>query len=112
MTLFSPPWRFRPRGRRCQPSSIAQLARRGSSRTQTRVSERSNRSNTTGDDQSTPGGFSQRATDGAAPEEKPAEAYIKLTNASLRDQNPDDDEEEDEYYKWKAAKANQVAPEP
>ena len=38
--------------------------------------------------------------------------YIKLTNASLRDQNPDDDEEEDEYYKWKAAKANQVAPEP
>ena len=72
----------------------------------------SNRSNTTGDDQSTPGGFSQRATDGAAPEEKPAEAYIKLTNASLRDQNPDDDEEEDEYYKWKAAKANQVAPEP
>ena len=49
---------------------------------------------------------------GAAPEEKPAEAYIKLTNASLRDQNPDDDEEEDEYYKWKAAKANQVAPEP
>ena len=67
---------------------------------------------TTGDDQSTPGGFSQRATDGAAPEEKPAEAYIKLTNASLRDQNPDDDEEEDEYYKWKAAKANQVAPEP
>ena len=58
------------------------------------------------------GGFSQRATDGAAPEEKPAEAYIKLTNASLRDQNPDDDEEEDEYYKWKAAKANQVAPEP
>ncbi len=80
--------------------------------TQTRVSERSNRSNTTGDDQSTPGGFSQRATDGAAPEEKPAEAYIKLTNASLRDQNPDDDEEEDEYYKWKAAKANQVAPEP
>ena len=78
----------------------------------TRVSERSNRSNTTGDDQSTPGGFSQRATDGAAPEEKPAEAYIKLTNASLRDQNPDEDEEEDEYYKWKAAKANQVAPEP
>ena len=48
----------------------------------------------------------------ASPEEKPAEAYIKLTNASLRDQNPDDDEEEDEYYKWKAAKANQVAPEP
>ena len=86
--------------------------RGGSSRTQTRVSERSNRSNTTGDDQSTPGGFSQRATDGAAPEEKPAEAYIKLTNASLRDQNPDEDEEEDEYYKWKAAKANQVAPEP